>query len=771
MTQQAVTGKEAQQIEGSGQEASPGPVPPPAGATSALKGAPGLDAWNYWSDAWQRGVLFLDTLQQRSERYREHAAKIAPHVLKFDCELVMDGRTLQPPVNYALVRVKPPAAVKVDPRKRPFVIIDPRAGHGPGIGGFKAQSEIGVALKAGHPCYLIGFLPEPVSGQTIGDVAQAEAQFLERVIELHPEAEGRPAVIGNCQAGWAVMILAALRPELFGPLIIAGSPLSYWAGVRGENPMRFTGGLLGGSWLTALMSDLGRGKFDGAWLVTNFESLNPANTYWTKHYNLYSKVDSETPRYLDFEQWWGGHVLLNGEEMQFITDELFIGNKLATGEVHTADGARVDLRNIRSPIVVFCSKADNITPPPQALDWILDLYDNVDDIRAWGQTIVYAVHDSIGHLGIFVSGSVAKKEHDQFASNIDLIDVLPPGLYEAVLTPKNPDEPAADLIKGDYLLQFEQRTLDDIRALGGNNELDDREFAAAARVSEINLSLYRTFVQPWVGLWTNEASAEWLRRMHPLRLQYEMFSSANPFMRFLPQPLEFVQANRQQVAKDNPFWQAQEWTSDHIKRWLDGQGDLRDQMSEALFHTVYGSPVVQALVGLNASDDAPRRRPGNDPAHLALVARRIDELRSDVTRGGPREAAIRALLYIRTPEGIVDARGFNFLRQMRDEFGKGLTLAEFKRVLREQFFMLLLDGPAAVAAIPEMLSRDLQLAHRLSDTLSRLLDVVGVRTPLGEERRSEIEGLFRAAGEPEGRRAPPSGRARQTGEPPEATKH
>ena len=86
--------------------------------------------------------------------------------------------------------------------------------------------------------------------------------------------------------------------------------------------------------------------------------------------------------------------------------------------------------------MVFCSKGDNITPPQQALDWILDLYDNVDEIRAHGQTIVYTVHEKIGHLGIFVSAGVARKEHDEFASNIDLIDVLPPGLYEAVLTPK-----------------------------------------------------------------------------------------------------------------------------------------------------------------------------------------------------------------------------------------------------------------------------------------------------------------------------------------------
>ena len=123
---------------------------------------PALEAWSYWVDAWQRGVLFLDVMQQRSKQYEEHAAKPAPHVLKFGAELVMDGRKLPRPVNYILARVTPPKGVSVNDKKRPFVVVDPRAGHGPGIGGFKAQSEIGVAFQAGHPCYFIGFLPEPV---------------------------------------------------------------------------------------------------------------------------------------------------------------------------------------------------------------------------------------------------------------------------------------------------------------------------------------------------------------------------------------------------------------------------------------------------------------------------------------------------------------------------------------------------------------------------------------------------------------------------------
>jgi len=43
------------------------------------------------------------------------------------------------------------------------------------------------------------------------------------------------------------MMMAAIRPDLVGPMILAGAPLSYWAGVHGKNPMRYLGGLLGGT--------------------------------------------------------------------------------------------------------------------------------------------------------------------------------------------------------------------------------------------------------------------------------------------------------------------------------------------------------------------------------------------------------------------------------------------------------------------------------------------------------------------------------------------
>src|SRR4030095_17010950 len=118
-------------------------------------------AMEYMVDAAQRSVLFWNVMRERGNQYRQHLAETAPHVLDYEVELLIDGRTLDRPVNYCLVKVVPPSAVELDPTRRPFVIVDPRAGHGPGIGGFKADSEIGVAFKARHPCYFVGFLPDP----------------------------------------------------------------------------------------------------------------------------------------------------------------------------------------------------------------------------------------------------------------------------------------------------------------------------------------------------------------------------------------------------------------------------------------------------------------------------------------------------------------------------------------------------------------------------------------------------------------------------------
>ena len=454
-----------------------------------------------------------------------------------------------------------------------------------------------------------------------------------------------------------------------------------------------------------MTGDLGQGKFDGAWLVQNFESQNPANTLWSKQYNLYSKIDTEAPRYLGFERWWGGHVNMNAEEMQFIVDQLFIGNNLAAGKIETSDGTAIDLREIRSPIVVFCSKGDNITPPQQALGWILDLYQDVEEMRSYGQTIVYTIHEKIGHLGIFVSASVARKEHGQLSSNIDLIDTLPPGLYEATFEAKSADTANPDLVSGEWVMRCEARTLDDIRALGGNDAADERCFAAADRVSQTNLALYRTFVQPAVRAFVNAPLADWMRQLHPLRLQYEAFSDANPLMASVAPLAEQVREDRRPAAADNPFLAMQDNLSRQIVSALDAWRDANEAVAERMFLMVYGSPTLQAAVGVDPAGTRPLRQAARSALHRQLIEKRAAELKARIPAGGLREALIRALLYVATSRAVVDERGFGAVRRIR-QAESDISLSAFKAIVREQFYMLLIDAEHALAAIPSMLPAD-----------------------------------------------------------------
>jgi pimeloyl-ACP methyl ester carboxylesterase len=733
----------------------PSPEQPVNGSPPAELAWPGWEtaraATDYLVDAWQRSILFWDVLRRRGNEYLEHERSEKPPVFVFDYEMVLDGRRLDKPANYALVRIKPgPDHPPADPNKRPFVVIDPRAGHGPGIGGFKIDSEVGIALAQGHPCYFVMFFPQPVPGQTIESVCAAEIAFLRKVNELHPGAEGRPFLIGNCQGGWALMMLAALIPDEVGPILLAGSPLSYWAGVAGKNPMRYFGGLLGGTWTASLLGDLGHGRFDGAHIVNNFESLDPANTYWSKLYNLYAKVDTEPPRFLQFEKWWGGHFLMNREEMDWIVQNLFVGNKLAAGKVQSFDGKhRVDIRNVRAPIMVFASWGDNITPPQQALDWIPDLYGSVDDIRLNEQTIVYCLHEKIGHLGIFVSAGVARRETSELVSALDLIETLPPGLYEAVIEDTHPEMPGQEFVAGRYLIRFAPRTIDDILALDDGRE-DERAFEVVDRVSQINQGLYDTFASPAVKAMSTEATAASMRLWNPVRAQRWTLSDLNPWMLWVKAMAAAVRESRRPAGPDNPFSKVEKEASRQIESALDQYRDRRDDLVERVFKAIYESPWLAAAVGVQTR---PNNHRGPAPPSWAFEEfRRLkrNEIEGSIERGTALDAWARLLLYVRPPGEPADERPFNLFRRMVEEMQPQdrPSLEALKQAIKRQAYALALDEARALAALPQ-LAPDVDQRRRGLDAARSVMRARGELTPEQHERFhrvADVLGLNGVAG-------------------------
>ncbi|VEG91131.1 DUF3141 domain-containing protein [Legionella spiritensis] len=686
------------------------------------------DAVEYMTDFAQRSILFWDIMGKRGNQYLKHEEEGQPPVLIFSYRILMDGRYFERAVNYALLEIIPPEGVRIDPAKRPYVIVDPRAGHGAGISGFKDESQVGVALRAGHPVYVVIFFPVPEPDQTLGDVTAAHEKFLNEVALRHPDSP-KPCVIGNCQGGWAILTLMAANSNVAGVAVVNGAPLSYWGGENGKNPMRYLGGLLGGSWIAQLAGDLGNGKFDGANLVMNFEMANPRITYWEKYYNLFVNIDEEEARFLSFERWWGGFSLMNVNEMRGIVENLFIGNKLVHGKIPLGESSNnLDLRNISVPVIVFCSKGDTITPPEQALNWIADLYSNTLEIKLDGQVIVYLVHESVGHLGIFVSSAVAKKEHHQIVGLLNYIEHLGPGLYELKLHEIADDAGASP----HYLAHLEERSIADISSRKKNNE---EIFNYVRMISEYNAMSYDLFPGPIIRHFSNELTAEFMRKIHPLRQNQYALSHLNPFLYpvFWSSPL--VRQNRITIAENNFFLQQQVYFSSFIEGMWNVLGTSRDDAIELIFYAIYG------YLQFVAPPDIEKKgfihfveKDYNEKAEQLVVAHICD--------GGVPEALLRILLLLIKTQGYIIGTNFpNVVQKLREsEALKHLDRNAIKQIVHTQTIMIEHDPELAFNTLPHLLksSEERALVIQIIENILQ-----SFKTPPSEKYQAKFQSIKR----------------------------
>ena len=673
-------------------------------------------AANYAIDAMQRSILVADTLRERGNNFIAHEQAGKPPLLHFAYQVVQDARQFERPVNYALVHIIPPDGITVDPKRRPYIIIDPRAGHGPGIGGFKDDSQVGVALADGHPVYFVIFFPDPEPGQTLLDVTEAQRKFVAKVRELHPDSP-KPAVVGNCQGGWAAMMLAAADPDATGPLVINGAPMSYWGGAwtadAGDNPMRYAGGMLGGSWLASLTADLSNGIFDGAHLVQNFENLNPANTFWDKYYHLYANADTEPPRFLELERWWSGFYLMNREEIEWIVRNLFVGNTLWREGVKSWAGDMLDLRNLRAPIVLFASIGDNITPPQQAFNWVADIYGSTEEIKARGQTIVGLLHEDVGHLGIFVSGKVAKKEHRQIVSVLKSIEALPPGLWGMQIVEGVDAEG-----KPTYDVQFIEHRLEEVVArLNRFAREDEKAFEAVATISEFNQRAYELFARPLIQALGNEYVAQMGRTFHPLRAQRWAWSDYNPWLWWVGPAAQWVRDNRAAVGKNEPMRSTESAQAAAITASLDYYRQVRDAYTEATFFQIYG-PLFGAYLA-----DRPREQRAPAAAN-ARDLRFVQEALAEIRSGSfPAAVARAAVLLARHGEPLPLARLSRNREMIKDYAGLLPDMApdKWRRLRGEQELIVAYAPQEAVATLPVLLA-DPDDRHRFRALFERLLN-------------------------------------------------
>ena len=446
--------------------------------------------------------------------------------------------------------------------------------------------------------------------------------------------------------------------------------------------------------------------------MQNFENLNPANTFWDKYYKVFADIDTEPARFLEFERWWGGYYLLNGEEIEWITQNLFVGNRLWSGTAQGSTAGALDLREIKVPIVMFASMGDNITPPQQAFNWVADVYGSTEEIKARGQVIVGLMQEEVGHLGIFVSGKVAKKEGTQIAEVLKSIEALPPGLYGMqIVEKKNSGGKTA------YEVNLVELRLEDIAArLNRFKRVDEKPFEAAKVVSEFNQRAYELFGRPLVKALANEYGAKLSREFHPLRFQRWAFSDLNPFLGWLAPAAQAVKAERQALASDHPARQIESTVSEVLSASLDYCRALRDASSEAAFFQTYGN--LYAFY-LGDGQDPEQAAPTVEPRKLPFVK---DALAS-IDKGGYAEALARVgFLMAHRDEPLPLARvqlASDLLEDYRDLL-PDLPRDEVRRIGGEQEIVARYEPDKAVETLPALLAKRKD-RDRLLTLLERVL--------------------------------------------------
>ena len=359
-------------------------------------------------------------------------------------------------------------------------------------------------------------------------------------------------------------------------------------------------------------------------------------------------------------------------------------------------------------------------------------------IIANGQTIVYSLHQSIGHLGIFVS--VGRRRSMTNSPTAWTDDLMPPGLCRGRHHRVDEDTAHPALVEGGYLFRLEARTLDDIRAIVASNPGDDRRFVTAARVSKSTPAI--TLSANGRALSTSE-SARALRKMHPNRLRFDMFSNENPMMRMFEALAEKTRQERRPVAPDNPLMVMERAMSSWISTSLNLFGGVRDAMVEKTFLDVYGSPLLQAMVGLGEGDPADATRATRDLAREAADARLSAELEADARSAGlPRRRCNRSSMYAwpraRAETNALAIEGRIAIRRRRDAANDGPAQAAAEGAVPDppsRRGTCRRGDPAAAAPKQEQ-------RRQVLNGLRRMIEVHGPMSEEAGRRLARIEKLF-----------------------------
>jgi hypothetical protein len=247
----------------------------------------------------------------------------------------------------------------------------------------------------------------------------------------------------------------------------------------------------------------------------------------------------------------------------------------------------------------------------------------------------------------------------------------------------------------------------------------------------------------------NDGSAEWLRSMHPHRLRFEALSDRSPLASALADMAASVRADRRPVGDDNPLRRIETIAASQIAFGLKFWGEMRDTLSEQVFLATYGSPLLQALVGVKGDGRHEQRRLLRDVTRDANARAVETAIERDMEHGGLVDAVVRAAIYVGMAGGGggADERVFAALKNIGATLPKHLRigLEPFKAAMRKQYLTLRLDERRAIATLPKLIPDAAAERLRGLEILRAVMES-RERSDAERQRFAEIGRLFEPAG-------------------------
>jgi tellurite resistance protein len=309
-------------------------------------------------------------------------------------------------------------------------------------------------------------------------------------------------------------------------------------------------------------------------------------------------------------------------------------------------------------------------------------------------------------LGIFVSAKVARKEHKAIIDSIDLIEYLPPGLYEMVI-----EEQDTRLGITDHRIRFEERRIQDILALDDGLQ-DEEAFETVAAVSQACDRFYRTLIRPWVQFWTTELSAEFLRQLHPLRVSRYVFSDRNPSVWPVNAWAPMVKKQRRPVTPDNPFLALEKIFASSTEIGLNFYRDIRDLYQEYWFKSVYDNPWMKTLFEDSSAEKTVQKEELEKSPKMD--AQDPDQCLGAMEKGGFIAGLIRIILALAVADKSLDRAELAAAEEVVLNYqpSKKIKRAEYIQMVKEQSRILQTEPDQAIVTLAKLIktSKDRQRA-------------------------------------------------------------